>query len=517
MHSYYNISNCNIEVKNYLKYILLALSMLIAGQDVLAQKLITYEAGMGSRDKENPDVWILYKKVHARHEGMDLYADSALLNTVKNDFTAFGEIRIDISDTTAIWGNRLYYNGETRIVEIWDDTVVMVDGDMSLFSNHLVYNRNTSTATYDEWGIANSDNEIMKSDKGHYNNKTNIFHIYGNVVLDNHSSQLYTDTLVYNDDTKIADFFSPTRIYHDTTIIYSSLGSYSTSNKRSESLKDSRIESGSKTLDCDTLRYYEEIELGKAYGHVVIRDTANHLTCFGGYGETRQTTNISMVTDSALVIYVDEGDSVWMHADTITAATTDSNTLNWIEACHHVKVFRASMQAMCDSSFYNALDSIETLYGNPVIWYSSYQSVSDTIVIHHDTAGIQRAELIGNSLCIEELDTAKYNQLKGKKTLVFFKDNEPTYADILGNAQMVYYVTDEDNQGNKSLIGVNCGVGSDMRIYFDKRKPTRVVTMGKPDMYTYPLDKLPIDQKKLKGFMWHSDRRPQRWQDVFKW
>ena len=491
--------------------------MAIGGGCSWAQKIIEYEAGMGTRDKENPDVWILYQEVHATHEGMDLYADSAHLNTKKNDFLAFGNIRIDLTDTTSIWGDRLYYNGETRIAEIWDDTVVMVDGETQLFSNHLVYNRNTSTATYDQWGYTRNGENTMYSLKGHYNNVSKLARIYDNVILDNGDSRLYTDTLHYNTSTSIADFFSPTRIEHDTTTMWSSLGSYNTDIRKSESLRDSKIVSGSKTLTCDTLLYYENIEFGKAYGHVVIRDTANQVTCMGGYGETRQSTNISMVTDSALVIYVDQGDSVWMHADTITAATTDSNTLRWIEASHHVKIYRESMQGMCDSSFYNAIDSVATMYGSPVVWYANYQSVADTIRVVHDTAGIRRADLLSNSLSIERMDSTKYNQLKGKRTLVHFKDNEPAYADILGNAQMVYYVTDEDTAGAKSLIGVNCGIGSDMRIHFEKREPTRVVTFGNPDMHTYPVAQMPEEQKRLKGFVWHESRRPKCWRDVFEW
>lgn len=506
-----------MNVKNWLRNILLALFLMNIGELANAQKIIEYQAGMGSRDRENPDTWILYDKVKASHEGMDLFADSAHLNTQRNDFNAFGNIRIDITDTTSIWGNRLYYNGQTRIAEIWDDTVVMVDGETRLFSNHLIYNRNTNTATYDKWGHAENGQNSMWSNKGHYNDKTKTFRLFDQVVLDNEESQLFTDTLVYNTNTSVADFFSPTKIVNDSTTIWSSLGSYNTDLKKSESLRDSRIESGSKLLTCDTLLYYEQIEFGKAYGHVMIHDSANNLTCFGGYGETRQSTDISMVTDSALVTYVDKGDTIWLHADTITAATTDSNTLRWIEACHHVKIFRESMQAMCDSTFYNATDSTATMYGSPVVWYDQYQCTGDTIKVLHDTAGIKRADLISNSMCIEQVDPEKFNQLKGKKSVIHFKNDNPTFADILGNAQMVYFVTDEDSVGNKSLMGVNCGIGADMRIYFENREPSRVVTFGNPDMHTYPVGQLPEDQKRLKGFNWNQERRPKKWQDVFVW
>ena len=46
-----------------------------------AQKLIEYSSGMGSRDPQNADIWILYRGVKARHEGMTLQSDSAHYNT----------------------------------------------------------------------------------------------------------------------------------------------------------------------------------------------------------------------------------------------------------------------------------------------------------------------------------------------------------------------------------------------------------------------------------------------------
>ena len=78
----------------YCKIIILFASLLATVLLTFGQHLIEYEAGMGSRDASLPDTWILYKKVKATHEGMTLYADSALLNTVENDFTAFKCIKI---------------------------------------------------------------------------------------------------------------------------------------------------------------------------------------------------------------------------------------------------------------------------------------------------------------------------------------------------------------------------------------------------------------------------------------
>ena len=112
----------------------LLLLMLLAVLPARAQKLITYEAGMGTRDPNDADTWILYQRVRAEHDGMVLYADSALLNQVRNDLTAFGNVKIVITDTTTIFGDQLFYDGENRVLDIWDDTVRLVDGKTVLKS-----------------------------------------------------------------------------------------------------------------------------------------------------------------------------------------------------------------------------------------------------------------------------------------------------------------------------------------------------------------------------------------------
>jgi hypothetical protein len=152
-----------------------------------------------------------------------------------------------------------------------------------------------------------------------------------------------------------------------------------------------------------------------------------------------------------------------------------------------------------------------------VVWYEHYQALADTIIVEHDSNGAKRAYLNSNIFCIEQVDPDKFNQVKGRNAVVYFVEGEPDYADVLGNAEMVYYLTEEDNYGRKSLIGVNVGLGSDMRIYFVDRAPDRVVTKGNPDMNTYPLDKLEAEKKQLANFKWIDDRRPKKPLDVFKW
>lgn len=489
------------------------------------QKLITYEAGMGTRDATDPDVWILYRRVKAMHEGMVLHADSALLNTVRNDFMAFGNVRMEITDTTTIYGDQLYYDGLTRVAEIWDDTVRMVDGGTVLRSDHLTYDRFSAIASYDTWGIATGGTRRLESRRGYYNSDLKIFDIYDSVALSDTGMCLLTDTLTYETTPQMAYFWSPTWVYMDSTRIYSEKGIYNTGLREAHSVRASQVHRGGQHLYSDTLDYYEEAGLGKAAGKVLLLDTANDVAVTGRYAETGRQKGLSLVTDSALVRYFgqSEGDSaatadtLYLHADSIFVATDSAGELVWAAAYRHVKAFRSGVQAMCDSVHYTAADSTARLFYDPVVWYSSSQAMADTIVLRHDTSGMRQAFFSGGSFFAERLDREKFNQIKGRNTVVYFAGGEPSYADILGNAEMTYHITDQDAGGGKCLVGVNSGRGSGMRVYFVRRAPDRVVTFGTPDMQTYPLEQLPPERKRLDGFGWLDQRRPKKPMDVFVW
>ena len=500
-----------------LRRLALLLFALAASSPVFCQRIIEYEAEIGSRDPHDPDVWILSRNVKATHEGMELYSDSALLDIVNNNFTAYDNVKIVLSDTTFIYGDNLFYDAETRIVDIYSDTVVFIDGSTVLKSPHLSFDRNAAVASYNTWGRTTNADQQLESRMGYYNTTTKELEIYRKVVLSDSSSRLHTDTLYYNTQSHIASFVSPTFIYSDSTVIYSEEGTYNTETRYSVSTQASRISTGVRILTCDTLHYDGIQQEGTAYGDVVIVDTVKQITCTGRIGVTSQTRNFSYVTDSALVSMISDDDTLYMHADTVFAYNDTSNSFTSLQAYYHTKVFRKDIQGMCDSAYYDVADSLMTLFGTPVVWYENYQCTSDTISMKHDTSGIRYIEFHLNPFVVELVDPEKFNQMKGRRGMMYFVDGEPSYADVLGNAQMIYYITEEDSAGNLSLTGVNAGLSSNMRLYFLRRKLHRLVAYIDPDMHTYPLNLLPDEQKRLQGFRWLDTRRPHSRSDVFVW
>lgn len=517
-------------MRNYLKFCIIFF-LLAAPLPLCAQKIIEYKADMGSRDPDDADVWILYRNVEAYHDGMTLYTDSATFDTKNNIFKAYGNVTILITDTTTLYGSSAIYDGTTRIADVWGDTVTLVDGITILKTDLLSYDRNNATASYYHWGHTVHDSALMDSRKGHYHSDTRDIYLFDEVVLHDSTAWLYTDTLLYNTRTALAQFISPTAIISDSSTVYSEEGTYNTSTHDAASFKASRLTDRQKWMTADTLYFNDRTDYGRSFGHVVIVDTLNMVICRGHEGLTSQEERLSFVTDSALIIYIDSvGDSLFLHADTIFAYNDENRQFSAARAYRGVRLFRNDAQMVCDSLVYSATDSLMTLYHDPVVWYDDYQCTADTIHCFYDTAGVRLVKLRSNVFSIERVDSEKFSQVKGRNADVYLESSEPLYADILGSARMVYYVIDEQTERivpdnatedtitltSRSLLGVNAGMGSDMRIYFKKRKPTRFATYVSPDMKMYPPDKLPADERLLPGFRWLDDIRPKSPDDVFR-
>ncbi len=104
------------------------------------------------------------------------------------------------------------------------------------------------------------------------------------VRLENEQFTLYSDTLHYNTDSKIATILGPSIIVSDSGTIYSSRGWYDTVNNTSLLLDRSQVVSGDRILTGDSIAYNRELGFGEAFGNMSLQDTAQHVMLEGQYG-----------------------------------------------------------------------------------------------------------------------------------------------------------------------------------------------------------------------------------------
>jgi lipopolysaccharide export system protein LptA len=461
----------------------------------------------------NPDIQRLIGNVILRQDSVLFYCDSAYLNDKKHNFDAFGSVHIVVNDTVDVYADKLHYEGDTRIAELFDN-VRLVDKNTVLTTEHLIYNRNTEIAYYNDYGTIVSDSNTLNSKRGYYNTGTKIFYFKIDVVLKNPDQETYSDTLIYNSNTETAFFKGPTVIRGKESTIYCERGWYDTKNDFSKMTKRPSIWSSEQSITADSIEYDNEKYYGKAFGNVIIHDTTHKVMVKGNRGEMWDKKGVSYVTDSALAITYEknDNDTMYMHGDTLFMYFDKERKAKKMLAYNRVKIYRKDMQGVCDSLAYIMEDSTVRLYNNPVLWSGKNQLTADTIIIHVSNNNVDSIEMLNNAFIVSKDSTDTFNQIKGKKMTGYFEGKKLKTIDVDGNAQSVYYVREDDGY----LIGVNKEEASYMEIVLNDNKISKIKYIEQISEVMYPAKDVPAKVKRLENFEWKEDLRPKNRLDVFK-
>jgi hypothetical protein len=334
------------------------------------------------------------------------------------------------------------------------------------------------------------------------------------VVITNPEYTIRTDSLRYDTGTEISYFSGPTEILNEGRYIYCENGWFDSQNEISFVTDKAFLVEEGRTLKGDTLYYESQSGFGRANSNVEMVDTAENLILKGQYGLYYSDGEYAMVTDSALMIQVDGLDTMYIHADTLRSmqdpdAVEESRIL---KAYYKVKIYRSDIQVMCDSLVYVEADSAFDFFGEPVLWSEENQLTANQIRVIMANQQLHEMYLTGVAFVASQIDSVKFDQMRGKEMTGYFTDNKLTKILVSGNGQTIYYA---DDQG--TIIGANKTECSDLIIYLKDNKISRVNYTTKPDGTYYPLAQFPNAESRLADFKWVGEWRPNSWRDVFIW
>ena len=448
------------------------------------------------------------------HEGALLYCDSAWMNDSSNSLEAFGRIHIHMSDTLNLYGDKLNYNGNTRIAEVINN-VKLVDKQSVLTTDRLFYDRNTQVASYLTGGkIVIKDNRLT-SKKGYYHTDVKQAFFHEDVVMKNPRNTMNSDTLMYNTVTDIVYFFGPTIIRGKNVenYIYCENGWYNTNTDISRFSKNALVVNGDQRMTGDSIFYDKKINFGQAYRNIIVTDTVNNLVIHGDYSEYSKAKGYSMITGKAVAIIIDAKDSLYLHADTLYSTFDSAQKTKDLFAYYRAKFFRHDLQGASDSMLYRFRDSTILLYKKPVLWSDNNQLTSDSIYILTSEKSIKQLMLYNSAFIISKDSTESFNQIKGKNMTGFFKDNHLNRINVYANAETIYFVREED----KSLIGINKAVSGNMHIYLKDKKIEGITYLENPTATLYPEKDIEPRERILKDFKWFGQQRPMNKDQIFEW
>ncbi len=234
--------------------------------------------------------------------------------------------------------------------------------------------------------------------------------------------------------------------------------------------------------------------------------------------DTAQTTTIGLPSDTANMPKPGEADSLislakktaLANSGNMDSLSTDTTETRIVIAYHNVKIYKSDLQAIADSAYYGYPDSVIRCFGNPKIWSQGSQLTGDTVYLQLVNQKLDNMLLQNNAFIVNtQLDSSKFNQIKGRRISGFFTDGQLNRVFVDGNAESIYYTVEKDQ-----FSGMARSISSRIKILFENNKMTDVISIKQFEDTYYPIGMIPDDQEFLDGFIWKPELRPKSKEEI---
>lgn len=462
----------------------------------------------------HPDAQLLSGNVEFLHGGLRMYCDSAVLFELTNSFEAFGHVKMLQGDTLSLVGEYLFYDGESQIAQIRHN-VVMKHRESVLTTDSLNYDRIYDVGYFFDGGKLVDGKNVLTSDWGEYYLSTKKSTFNYNVKLENPDYTLTSDTLHYDMVTKWADVRGPSNIVSGDSHIYTENGLYNTDTQIARLFDRPQLFNKGRSMTGDSLYYDKENGIARFYRNVFYEDKTNKNILTGHYGWYNELTGEALATDSALAKDYSNGDTLFVHADTLHLYSYSLKTDSAYRVMHgyfHVRAFREDVQAVCDSLVYNSRLNVMTLYRDPIVWSGERQILGEEINVYTNDSTIDSVYVERQALLVERVDSVHYNQVTGTIMKSYFLDGEMRENHVDGNVCVVNYPLERDS----TVLYSNYLETTKLRVWLKEKKLERMWAPASKGAY-YPLGMAPREKTFLANFAWFDYIRPTDKNDLFKW
>lgn len=262
-------------------------------------------------------------------DGLTLfYCDSAAINQQTNVLEAFGRIHINQNDSIHTYSQYLKYIGSERIAFLKKD-VRLTDNKGTLYTQDLEYDLKTSIGKYRSGGRVVNGKTVLTSTEGVYYADTKDVFFKKNVHLVDPKYEIRNDTLLYNTQTQITSWNTPTVIKSKNGgDIYSSNGTYDLKNGKAFFGNRTLIKDSTRTYVADNSAYDEKSGIAQLEGNAIIKDSVNGYTVMGNQIYLDKNNNSFLATRKPILIFKGDGnDSTFIAADTLFSGVEKRDSL----------------------------------------------------------------------------------------------------------------------------------------------------------------------------------------------
>ncbi|WP_394970858.1 OstA-like protein [uncultured Croceitalea sp.] len=444
------------------------------------------------------------RQVQFEHQGADLWCDIAIVYSKENRMRAIGNVRLQQGDSIEMNSGKMTYSGETKLAKAWEQ-VNLADGQMTLTTDTLYFDREKQESYYRSGGKVVDSVNVLTSLIGTYFTELKKVQFRKNVHVDNPEYTIDSEQLDYYRTSKNAYMYGPSTIVGEEYTIYCERGFYDTKIEQGYGVKNTTINYSNRIIEGDSVYFDKVTSFASATNNIVVTDTINKGIIRGHYAEIFKEKDSVFVTKRAVAINLVEQDSIYIHGDTLMV--TGKPEARVIRAFRNAKFYKKDLAGKCDSIHSEEKTGITQLIKEPILWNVDNQMTGDSIHLISDleTEKLDSLKVINNAFIIA-LDTVSktgYNQAKGKDLFGKFIDNELKIIDLVKNTEVIYYMYNDDQE----LIGIDKTICSKIRMNMQNNDIDELIFYINPDGDIFPEKDLPVDSRKLKGFIWRGNER----------
>lgn len=450
----------------------------------------------------------LIGNVKLTQDNMVMSCDSLYQYSDSNYIEAFGRVHAIQNDTLHLKGDYMAYNGNTLLAKV-RKRVIMQDPRITLTTDFLDYDTKDRVGYYFNSGTLKDSINTLISDRGYYYTATNTMFFKDSVKVYTPDYTIFSDTLTYNTATKVIRITGPTTIYGENRTLYSENGWYNTLTSHAELYKNNALTYNEYSAHADTLIVDSLSGSAVMKNNIHMYDTVNQIIVEGNYGEILKNNDYAFVSRKALLTLIGKQDSLFIHGDTLSVSK-DTAGNNIMKAYYRTRFFSRDLQGLCDSMTFPVADSTVYLTGSPIVWAGGNQMTATQITMRMERNVIKEFHLKEKSMIINRIDSAKYNQIKGREMVGHIRDNELYLVDVNGNGETLYY---PDDKG--IIIGMNKALSSYIKIYLANKKVKDIIFIQKPEGKLNPLFLTNPEDTRLKDFQWLIEKKPQTKEEIF--
>lgn len=376
------------------------------------------------------------------------------------------------------------------------------EGDtLNIYTEALYYNTDTHVAEMTQESMVVNADGVIYTDNGRYNTETSVADLYDRSLVVTRSGKTLTgDTLFYDRNAGYGEVFGNMEL-NDTVQRSMLMGDYGFYNELTDSAfvtgRALAVDySGPDTLSLhgDTIRAFRVITIDSV---AVKRPFL--------VADSLLARDIAAVVETADTVSVVEAA---MPPDSITIV---ADTTHFIVACPNVRFFRTDIQGICDSMVFVQRDSMLHMHHDPVIWSGDRQIFGDVILVHMNDSTADRVTLPSSGFMAEKIEDGYFNQMSGKEMVAFLENGQLRHLDVSGNVLIRFFPMENDSTYNKIAEVESSFLSADfkdaaiehMRLWSETTEVITPLYLAKRSMMFLP------------SFKWMDWLRPLSADDIF--